>query len=161
MTAPTEQIMDEEPQFPRRANWWVRGSLLLIAAVISLVFFIATQVQPYNPDGSAMRMASHQTLGMPACNFQRLAGMPCPSCGMTTSFALLVRGDISNSLRANWVGTGLAVFCAILIPWCIASSLRGRLLWVRRVDTVMGFLIGIFTILMLGRWGVLMLMTVS
>lgn len=161
MTDPTEQIMDDEPEVPRRARWWVRGSLLLIAAVMGLVFFIATQVQPYNPDGSAMRMASHQTLGMPACNFNRLAGMPCPSCGMTTSFALLVRGDISNSLRANWVGTGLAVFCALMIPWCIVSSLRGRLLWVRRVDVVMGFLIGTFTILMLGRWGVLMLLTVK
>lgn len=160
MTAPLEQSMDDEQEFPRRANWWVRGSLVLIAALMSLVFFIATQVQPYNSDGSAMRMASHQTLGMPACNFKRMAGMPCPSCGMTTSFALLVRGDVSNSLRANWVGTGLAVFCALFIPWSIASSLRGRLLWVRRVDTMLGFLIGTFTILMLGRWGVLMLMTV-
>jgi len=31
---------------------------------------------------------------------------------MTTSFALLLRGDVLNSLHANWVGTLLAVFLA-------------------------------------------------
>jgi hypothetical protein len=152
--------MDDWPPVRRRPNRWVRGTLLLIAAGLILVFFIATQVRPYKSDGTPMRMASHQTLGMPPCRFQQMADMPCPSCGMTTSFALLVRGDVINSLRANWVGTGLAVFCALLIPWCLASSLRGRYLWVRRIESAMAFFVGVFTILMLGRWGVLLLMMV-
>ena len=33
---------------------------------------------------------------MPPCNFVLMTGKPCPSCGMTTSFALLVRGDIGG-----------------------------------------------------------------
>lgn len=132
---------------------------MLMAAGFALVFFIATQVQPYNDDGTAMRSASHQTIGLPACRFKEMTDIPCPSCGMTTSFALLVRGDISNSMRANWVGTGLAVFCALLIPWCLVSAFRGKYLWVRRIDAAIGFLVGSFTVLMLGRWGVLLLMT--
>lgn len=156
----TEQSMDDPPEVPPRANWWVRGGLIAIAALISVVFYIATEVRPYNADGTPMRMASHQTIGMPACRFQQMTGMPCPSCGMTTSFALLVRGDIWNSMRANWVGTGLALFCAFLIPWCVVSAFQAKFIWVKRIDWILGFLVGVFTILMLGRWGVILLMSV-
>jgi hypothetical protein len=155
----TEESMDEWRRVRRRINWWVRGTLLLIAAGLTLVFLIATQVRPYNTDGSPMRKASHQTLGMPPCRFQQMADLPCPSCGMTTSFALLIRGDVISSLRANWVGTGLAVFCALMIPWCVASAFRGRYLWIRRIESALAFLVGTFTVLMLGRWGVVLLMT--
>jgi hypothetical protein len=157
MLALTGQSMDDETLPPRRANWWVRGALLAMAAAMAFVFYLATQVRPYAEDGTPLRMASHRTLGLPACRFQEYTGMPCPSCGMTTSFALLVRGDIINSLRANWVGTGLAVFCMLFIPWSIASTLRGRFLWIRNVEGMLAFLVGVFTVLMLGRWAIVML----
>ena len=48
---------------------------------------------------------------------------------MTTSFALLVRGDVGASLRANWVGTLLAAFWAGLLVWAVASGLAGRVLF--------------------------------
>lgn len=150
--------MDERPRPGRHTHWGVRIALLAMAASMVFVFFLATRVRPYGPDGEPMRMASHQTLGLPACRFQELAGAPCPSCGMTTSFALLVRGDLVNSLRANWVGTGLAVFCLLFIPWAVLSTVRGRFLGVRNVEAVLGFLVGVFTVLMLGRWGVVMLL---
>jgi hypothetical protein len=156
---PTEQSMDDRPRV-RRAHWGVRGGLLLVAAALATVFYVATRVNPYDASGHPLRMASHQSLGMPACRFQEMTGLPCPSCGMTTSFAHLVRGDVWNSLRANWVGTGLAVFCALLIPWCLASAVRGRTLGVRRLEAVLAFLVGLFTVLMLGRWGVVLLLTV-
>jgi hypothetical protein len=159
MRLPTGQIMDDRPWPARRANWWVRGGLVAMAALMVFVFYLATQVRPYNPDGSPMRTASHQTLGLPACRFKELTGMPCPSCGMTTSFALLVRGDVMNSLRANWVGTGLAVFCVLFVPWALASSLRGRYLWVRNVERILAALVGVFTVLMLARWGLVLLLS--
>jgi Protein of unknown function (DUF2752) len=157
---PREQSMDDDPVVRRRANWWVRGTLVLIAAGLALVFFVATQVQPYAADGTALKQASHQSLGLPACRFKELTDLPCPSCGMTTSFALLVRGDVGNSLRANWVGSGLAVFCALLIPWCVLSSIRGRYLWVHRIESALALLVGVFTVLMLSRWGIVLLMRV-
>jgi Protein of unknown function (DUF2752) len=156
---PTEQSMDDRPRV-RRTQWWVRGGLILVAAALATVFYIATVVNPYDANGHPLRLASHQSLGMPACRFKEMTGLPCPSCGMTTSFAHLVRGDVWNSVRANWVGTGLAVFCAFLIPWCLVSAVRGRLLGVRRLEAVLAFLVGLFTVLMLGRWGVVLLLTV-
>jgi hypothetical protein len=158
MRSPTEQSMDDRSRPARRANWWVRGGLLAMAAAMAFVFYLATQVKPYAGDGTPMRMASHQTLGLPACRFQELTGMPCPSCGMTTSFALLVRGDWLNSLRANWVGTGLAVFCLLFIPWSVLCTVRGRFVWVRNVEAALAFLVGLFTVLMLGRWAVVLLL---
>jgi hypothetical protein len=130
----------------------------LIAAGIVLVFIVATRVQPYDADGAPMRMASHQSIGLPPCRFQQILKVPCPSCGMTTSFALLVRGDIVNSLRANWVGTALAVFSAILIPWSLLSAFRGKFLWVKRLEDAMTITVAAFTIAMLVRWGAVLLL---
>ena len=79
-------------------------------------------------------------------------GKPCPSCGMTTSFSLLVHGDIGNSLKANWVGTLLAVFWMSLIPWGIASAIRGRLVKVRNGELFATFSVGVILTLMMARW---------
>ena len=164
---PTEQTMDDGPQVrlrprPRvrpRTAWYVRSSLLMIAGLLIAVFVVATQVRPYEDDGTPKRMASHTSLGLPACNFQVWTKMPCPSCGMTTSFAMLVRGDIWNSIRANFVGTGLAVFCLVLIPWSIASAFRGQYYFIRSTEGPLAISVGVFTIAMMLRWGVVMLMT--
>lgn len=160
MRLPTGQLMDDRPWPARRANWWVRGGLLAMAAAMVFVFYLATQVHPFNPDGSPMRTGSHQTLGLPNCRFKEMTGMPCPSCGMTTSFAFLVRGDLVNSVKANWVGTGLAVFCILFIPWSVVSTFRGKYLWIRNIEGVLGLLVGVFTVLMLARWGLVLLLTV-
>jgi Protein of unknown function (DUF2752) len=155
---PTEQSMDGRRIPGRRANWWVRGGLIAMAASMVFVFYLATRVQPYFDDGTPMRQASHRSLGLPSCRFQEMTDLPCPSCGMTTSFALLVRGDVWNSMRANWVGTGLAVFCLLFIPWSVVSTFCGRFLWVRNVEGVLAFLVGVFTVLMLGRWVIILLL---
>ena len=103
---------------------WVRGMLLGVAIGLTAVFAVAFWLNPYQSDGSPRRMATHQQLGLPPCTFFSVTGLPCPSCGMTTSFALLVRGDVPNSLRANAVGTLLALFCLALIPWCLTCAAR-------------------------------------
>ena len=69
---------------------------------------------------------------MPPCNFVIMAGKPCPSCGMTTSFALLVRGDVVASLRSRWAGTLIAVLWATTMVWAVASGIEGRPLFIPR-----------------------------
>jgi hypothetical protein len=157
---PTEQTTDPGVPVRQPSAWYVRAALIAIATLLTVVFVTATQVRPFADDGTPLRQASHQTLGLPACNFQVWTGMPCPSCGMTTSFAHLVRGNLWYSLRANWVGTGLALFCAALIPWALASALRGRYFWIRSVEAPLAVLVGVFTVTMLVRWGVVLLLTV-
>ena len=132
--------------------WWVRGILLFMTAGLITVFVIAVRLNPYGPDGRARTMETHRQMGLPPCTFYQLTGLPCPSCGMTTSFALLVRGDVVNSVRANAVGTLLAAFCLGLVPWCLAGVIRGRPYFVWSLERALTRLIVIFLILMLVRW---------
>jgi hypothetical protein len=73
---------------------------------------------------------------------------------MTTSFALVMRGDLSDAARANSVGVLLALALLAAIPWCVASALCRRTLFVQSAERVlMIFVIGLLS-LMLVRWAV-------
>jgi hypothetical protein len=143
-----------EPTESEHAGRWVRIALLAIAGMLAGVFALALYLNPYRADGSPRTMATHTTLGLPPCNFVIMTGKPCPSCGMTTSFSLLVRGDVSASLKANWVGALLAVAWAVLMIWCVASAAANRLFLVPpgRGEVAITLAVGGFLVLMLGRW---------
>ena len=133
---------------------WVRGILVGIVIGLVGVFVIAIRLDPYQDDGLPRVMATHQQLGLPPCTFLEVTGVPCPACGMTTSFSLLIRGDVMNSLRANWVGTLLASFCLALIPWGVYAIVRARSLFVRSLEkALIGVVITVLVLAML-RWAV-------
>jgi hypothetical protein len=131
---------------------WVRGTLVGMALALIGVFAVAGWLQPYNDDGSPRQMATHRQMGLPPCTFYAKSGLPCPSCGMTTSFALLMHGDVGNSLRANAVGTMLAGFCLLLIPWCLASAVCQRTLFIRSMERSLTVVVLAFLSMMLLRW---------
>ncbi|MFO0880021.1 MAG: DUF2752 domain-containing protein [Gemmataceae bacterium] len=137
--------------------FWVRLLLVGILVGLSAVFIVAIYLNPYGTDGQAHRLATHQQLGLPPCTFIDVTGVPCPACGMTTSFALFVRGDLVNSMRANWVGTLLAGFCALVVPWSIGSLIHGRPLLVRSLEKVFLGVIITLLVLMSLRWGLVLL----
>jgi hypothetical protein len=126
--------------------------LLGMAAGWLLVFGVAFWLNPYDAEGQPRRLETHLQLGLPPCTFRILTGVPCPSCGMTTSFALLVRGDGANSMRANAVGTLLAAFGMVLVPWSLASVYKGRLLVIRSLERALTWSVVVFVTLMLLRW---------
>ena len=64
-------------------------SLLITAAVL-------------RPD--AARLGTHEQLGLPRCAFLTVFKMPCPSCGMTTSWSLLTHGRVVEALRTHASG---------------------------------------------------------
>ena len=134
----------------------VRGILVVVAAGLMAVFAIAVWLKPYDEAGRPLRLETHLQLGLPPCTFRLVTGVPCPSCGMTTSFALLVRGDVVNSLRANAVGTLLAVFCLALIPWCLACAWWGRPFLVVALDRALTWVAIVFVTLLLARWFVVL-----
>lgn len=135
-----------------RLAWWVRTFLILIAVGLVAVLGVGAWLNPYDADGQPRLMATHMQLGLPPCNMVQWIGKPCPSCGMTTSFALLIRGDVWNSLRANWVGTLLALGCFAFIPWSLLSAARGRYLLIRNGELWLSLLVMLLLLLMLGRW---------
>jgi Protein of unknown function (DUF2752) len=126
-----------------------------LALGLVIVFSIARWLNPYE-NGEARRLETHLQLGLPPCNFRLLTGLPCPSCGMTTSFSLLMHGDWRNSLRANAVGTLLALFWLGLIPWSLASAWRGRCLFIVSLERALTWTVMIFLTLLLVRWAIVL-----
>jgi hypothetical protein len=153
-TDATPPAVDSKPQL----GTWVRGTLLALAAGWITVFGIAAWLNPYAADGTALRMETHTQLGLYPCTFKVLTGLPCPSCGMTTSFALLIHGDVWNSLKANAVGTLLAMFGLIFVPWSVASAYCKRTLFINSVEQALLWLITSFVGLMLLRWAIVLVL---
>jgi hypothetical protein len=130
----------------------VRAFLLVIVAGLVAVFVVAACLRPYDAEGRPLRQESHRQLGLPPCTFNEDFGAPCPNCGMTTSFALLMHGDLPASLRANCVGTLLAVFWLALVPWGLASAVRGRRLLVTPSERAALIAGAVLFALLLLRW---------
>jgi hypothetical protein len=142
----------ELPEAVPVLRFWVRGALLGVALGLAAVFVTAWRLNPYHEDGTPRRMETHRQLKLPPCSFKATTGMPCPSCGMTTSFALLMHGDPINSLRANAVGTLLAVFGLVVLPWSVASAVLRRPLFLRSLERAFTWVILVFLSLMVFRW---------
>ena len=129
-----------DASFPGNVPW---GALVL-----------SSQEEGSFPDSPRVprQMETHTKLGLPPCAFKDTVGLPCPSCGMTTSFALLVRGDVWNSLRANAAGTLLALFCLALIPWNLASIFWERPVFILSLERALIRIVVGFLALILIRW---------
>jgi hypothetical protein len=100
--------------------------LLMAAGGATLIALLVTAscLRP-----SPLGRGTHEQLGLPPCTFVALFGQPCPSCGMTTSWAHAVRGQFWPALKANVGGTILAVAAALVGPWLLISAVRGRWLY--------------------------------
>lgn len=119
-------IHNPEPDGFPVGRW---GRALLIAWSLADVagFVVAYRLEP-DPRG----FGTHQRLGLPPCTVRAVFGIPCPSCGMTTSFANLTKGRWREAVWANVAAMFLSFVCAALIPWSWLSAYYGRLCWVQR-----------------------------
>ena len=145
------------PRVPPRLAWVVRILLVAMALLFTVVLTLAFTLNPYDADGNPRTMATHTQLGLPPCNFVTLTGKPCPACGMTTSFALLMKGDVLNSAKANWVGTGLAATCLLAVPWAVGSAMRGRYFAIGSFEKASTVGVIVLLVAMFSRWGAVLL----
>jgi hypothetical protein len=145
------EVIDDE-----HLTVWVRAALVIIAVLVAGVMVTAACLHPYDPDGQALRQETHRQLGLPPCTFYEKTGLPCPSCGFTTSFSLTMHADPVNALRANSAGAVLAVFCLLVIPWGIISAARGRYVWIASAERALINCLVCFVALMLVRWGIIL-----
>lgn len=94
---------DESPAAPRSARLLAAGLALGCLALL----VTATRLTP-DPRG----YGSHTGLGLQECQLIRRANLPCPGCGMTTSFAWFVRGNVVASVYVQPMGAALALLAA-------------------------------------------------
>ncbi len=68
---------------------------------------------------------THRQLGLPPCEFGSMTGVPCPGCGLTTSFAHMAHGHVLSGFSAHLMGPMLfliTAFVAVYAPWAIAKK---------------------------------------
>ncbi len=128
-------IHNPEPDgFP--VGRWGRALLIAWSLAVFGGFVVAYRLEP-DPRG----FGTHQRLGLPPCTIRAVFGIPCPSCGMTTSFANITKGRWREAVRANVAGLLLSLVCAALVPWCWLSAFYGRLCWIRRPARLAAFIL--------------------
>ena len=86
----------------------------MIALLLITLLSVARTLQP-----SQQGLGTHQQLGLPPCSLRILAGIRCPACGMTTSWAHFVRGNWIASGRANVGGFLLACLSLVVVLMAI------------------------------------------
>jgi hypothetical protein len=106
---------------PRRLGWVGRAVALLVAGSCLSLLVTAAWVTP-SPSG----FGSHQRLGLKSCQFLKTGGVPCPSCGMTTSFAWFVRGNILASFYVQPMGFVLATAAAMTVWGALYVAMTGK-----------------------------------
>lgn len=113
-----------------------------ITGIATLALLItATQLTP-DPNG----MGTHQQLGLPPCSSVALFDVPCPACGMTTSWSLVVRARVVEAIEANAGGVILALIAMAYLPLSCyfflsgRSSRRGWFSWAMAGGIAMGLL---------------------
>ncbi len=98
-----------------------RCGLVVVAAGLLILWVTAAWLRP-----SAGGLGTHQQFGLPPCTVRFLFDLRCPTCGMTTAWAHLIRGQIVEALRANTTGALLGGVSLAAVPWLVVTAVRGR-----------------------------------
>lgn len=126
-----------------------RIALAALGMLLTAGFGLAASLEP-DPRG----YGTHERFGLPPCSVRLWWGLPCPSCGSTTSFAHFVRGDWRRAIESNAGAFGLAVTALLAIPWSLTSACRGRLWLVRHSEQLALILVALFCGVSLVDWAI-------
>ncbi|WP_146118503.1 DUF2752 domain-containing protein [Blastopirellula marina] len=107
---------------PRRLRWYERILLGTGGLILAVLLATAAWLTP-----SVRGMGTHQQLGLPPCTLVQLTGMRCPSCGMTTSWSYLMKGNVLSSVQANSAGCLMGLIALVISPWFLSSAVAGRM----------------------------------
>jgi len=84
-----------------------RSEAVMVFLICAAVLAGSWLLQP-NADGTGLQNAPPYGL----CLFRAITHLPCPFCGLTTSFTLMSRGRVLEALRCNVLGPP-----AYLLTW--------------------------------------------
>ena len=96
----------------------------LLVAVCVGIFGLLGVARWLTPNEAGV--GTHRALGFPPCGAIAMWGIPCPSCGMTTSWAWFTRGHFDKAWSSNPGGVMLAVFVLVMATWMGISGILNR-----------------------------------
>jgi len=105
-------------------------------------------------DPDAPAYGTHRTLGLGPCGFLVRTGFPCPTCGMTTSCCLTVRGRLGAAFYAQPLGPFLVLAAALGGLGCLVVAATGQtwmVNWYRISPLLVVWIVGLAFIL---AWGI-------
>ena len=98
-----------------------RIGLFCLGLGLFALLLIAAWLRP-DPAG----LGTHTQLGLPGCTAYSILGIRCPGCGMTTSWAHTMNGDLSSAIRANVGGVLLCFLAIATFPCFLWMAIRGK-----------------------------------
>ena len=98
-----------------------RAKAAVVALAMLGVMILAAKLPPA-PSG----MGTHLQMGFQRCEFLARTGLPCPSCGMTTSFAWFVRGNWLASFYVQPMGFVMALLSGAVFWGATYIAIAGR-----------------------------------
>jgi hypothetical protein len=93
----------------------------IIVASVAIAVLIASR--GLTPDASGY--GTHTQVLVLPCPFQMMTQLPCPLCGLTTSFALTARGEMRAAFESHLLGPPLFVLTALVAVVGVVSLLPG------------------------------------
>ncbi len=98
--------------------------ILIILAIIAGCVWLVTTAVSIVPDDRGF--GTHEQLDMEPCSYYQRTGHPCFSCGMTTSFAYMVRMRPIRAFRASPAGSLLCILALITPGWMNHALITGQ-----------------------------------
>lgn len=134
---------------PARLGTTARMIALAAAAACLAVLTVAALATP-NPSGVGTHASS---LHLQPCHFLASTGLPCPGCGMTTSFAWFVRGNLLASVYVQPMGAALAAVACATVWVGLYIAVTGRPVYrLSRLVPARYYLVPLFALGLLA-WG--------
>ncbi len=132
-------------QRPLRHRVRILSATLLTGVLTALA--IAAALEP-----AAAGWGTHQRFGLQPCAVRVWFNIPCPACGMTTSWSLLVRLRPGEALMVNAGGVMLAGLAMAIGAIAVNTVLSGRRprRWVVWCSVVWAWAA---VVVALGQWG--------
>jgi hypothetical protein len=87
-------------------------------------------------DPSPLGHSTHLQLGLSPCTVLQLTGVPCPMCGMTTTFALMADLRPLSALLNQPFGVLLFFGAVAMFGVSVAEAVQPRDRWTRMVNTI-------------------------
>lgn len=124
-------------------TWADRFTYFFLVTVAGFTLLTARMLKP-----AIQGFGTHQQLGFPPCLFFKATGIPCPNCGLTTSFAHSARLHFLQAFLAQPFGVVAFGLTLASIPIFI-FLVRRQIAWsefilTRNLDRLIYFLLGFY-----------------